>query len=78
MNFFPYLTPIPDMRQAVEDLSEFFDQDSKKDVERVGRLMLAARYKINEAHIYRSFEEGAAEAPSANAKVSKRVGPTKG
>ena len=32
-------------------------KDSKKDVERVGRLMLAARYKINEA-------------PSANAKVN--------
>eukprot|EP00434_Breviolum_minutum_P012622 symbB.v1.2.011126.t1/scaffold739.1/size166688/17 len=45
----PYLTPIPEMRTALEEIQELFDKDSKRDVERVSRLLLSARYKLNEA-----------------------------
>ncbi|CAK9097770.1 unnamed protein product [Durusdinium trenchii] len=49
VSFKPYLTPIPEMREALEELYELFDPDSKRDVERIGRLLLSARYKFNEA-----------------------------
>ncbi|CAE7226004.1 nifk [Symbiodinium natans] len=47
VDFTPYFEPpIGEIREALNDIYDLFDQDTRRDAERVGRIMLAARYNI--------------------------------
>ncbi|CAE7839220.1 unnamed protein product [Symbiodinium sp. CCMP2592] len=47
VDFTPYFDTQPDkIRAAMDDIYDLLDQDSRPDAERVGRIMLAARYNI--------------------------------
>ncbi|CAE7909367.1 unnamed protein product [Symbiodinium necroappetens] len=47
VDFTPYFEPQPDkIRAALDDIYDLLDQDTRPDAERVGRIMLAARYNI--------------------------------
>ncbi|CAJ1329796.1 unnamed protein product [Effrenium voratum] len=49
VNFRPYLLPIPVMREALDVVYGLLDEESRRDAERVGRLLLSTRYLLNEA-----------------------------
>lgn len=47
VDFTPYFDTQPDkIRAAMDDIYDLLDQDTRPDAERVGRIMLAARYNI--------------------------------
>eukprot|EP00440_Ansanella_granifera_P031569 gb/GFBE01034269.1/.p1 GENE.gb/GFBE01034269.1/~~gb/GFBE01034269.1/.p1 ORF type:complete len:247 (+),score=52.54 gb/GFBE01034269.1/:1-741(+) len=53
--FDPYFdTKIPDIREALVGYSSVLDKDSQRDAERLGRLMLIARYNVLQNPAYAS------------------------